>query len=129
MLPVSARAALRFWCYCFAFQYLAALCLTLQQLCLVPPVLCCHQHWTHLQNIAKKVTDSRDFQSSFDEHPLYCNQFSNLYDSDITNKNRTARSLRPKEKDYQNVTAYGWRNVIYNWLKTCWKFLMYILIE
>jgi len=35
----------------------------------------------------------------------------NLYDSDITNKNRTARSLRPKEKDNQNVTTYRCRNI------------------
>jgi len=53
-------------------------------------------------------------QSSFDEHPLYCSKFGNLYDSDIANKNRTARRLRPKEKDYQIVTAYGCRNIIYN---------------
>jgi len=64
--------------------------------------------------LQKKVTDSRELQSSFDEHPVNCNQFGNLYDSDITNKNRTARSLRLKEKDYQNVTAYGCRNITYN---------------
>jgi hypothetical protein len=33
--------------------------------------------------LQKKVTDSRELLSSFDEHPPYCNQFGNSYDSDI----------------------------------------------